>query len=219
MKIQHLLFASLLTLSPVLNIWGDDAPPRFEITPFGGYRMSGSLALNESSYSRLDFADGGIYGVSAGMRVVTGEELGEGLIEVMWTHQGSEISAIPNSGTTGTPIQSLTLNVDQFHFNGIYYLPDFEKTFPYVLAGVGATRFAPTGDIQSLTRLSWALGGGVKIPLRRRFALRLEAKWDPAMAQTSGGVFCNTATGQCYTAASGTLMQQIDFTAGLTIGF
>ena len=87
-----------------------------------------------------------------------------------------------------------------------------------MIAGLGATRYAPAGDVSTLTLFSWALEGKAqKFPLTQRLSLRFEAKWDPAQADASGSVFCNSATGQCFVIASGDPINQFDFTAGLTL--
>jgi hypothetical protein len=114
-------------------------------------------------------------------------------------------------------MEGFDLNVDQFHFNGLYFPPGFAKAQPYAIAGAGMTRYAPVGDAEALNRFSWALGGGVHIPFTSRLGLRLEGKWDPALTSSSGSVFCNTGTGRCVVTASGDLIDQFDFTAGLTL--
>jgi len=204
-----ILGTSCFTVGAEGQIW-----PPFEITAFGGYRGSGSLALDDPSYSRLDFADGAVYGIAVGMSVEPADSPGNGAIEFMWTHQDSTLKALPNPGAADI---SMNMNVDQFHFNGLYLPPRFERVLPYVIAGLGATRYAPEGDTSSLTLFSWALGAGAKVPLTKHLGLRLEAKWDPALANASGGVFCNSATGQCFAAASGKTINQFDFTAGLSL--
>lgn len=179
------------------------------ITPFGGYRLSGSVKLEDPNFSKVDLSDSSVYGLSAGMQVP------EGLLELAWTHQANSARAIPLAG--GPPMEGFDLHVDQFHFNGLYLPPEFEHVKPYAIAGLGFTRYAPVGDAEALDKFSWALGGGVHIPLTSRLGLRLEGKWDPALVSSSGGVFCNSTTGRCYVAAAGDLIDQFDFTAGLTL--
>jgi opacity protein-like surface antigen len=187
--------------------------PTFEITPFGGYRLGGSLGLDDPSYKELKFGDGGIYGVALGLDVPV-EDVGDGMMEFMWTHVDSTLTAQPNPGIAGI---STDMKVDQFHLNGLYLPPGNIRFRPYAIVGLGATRFAPTGALSSATMFSWALGAGAKVALTNRFGLRFEAKWDPALANSSGSVFCNSATGQCFVTASGDTINQFDFTAGLTL--
>src|SRR4051812_48413829 len=100
---------------PCMRVQADsENRPAFEITPFGGYRLSGSFALDDASYKRLDFADAGVYGIAMGINVAPPEGVGDGAVEVMWTHQDSALTAQPNPGVTST---SMDMNVDQFLFN------------------------------------------------------------------------------------------------------
>jgi opacity protein-like surface antigen len=185
--------------------------PGFQITPFGGYGIRGAMALDDPDFSELDMENNPVYGLAIGM------EVHEGLLEIMWTHQDSEIRAVPVRG--GPPAEQFNVNTDQVHFNGLYFPPqvDGATLHPYVMAGLGFTNFAPTGDFHSESRFSWALGGGAQFEFTTRLGLRLEGKWNPALTSSSGGVFCNSSTGRCYFAASGELINQFDFTAGLTL--
>ncbi len=223
MKHRHRRFMGILGAGalgalawPVPAMAGSDGQrrPPFEITPFGGYRLGGSLDLNDPSYRTLEFGDGGVYGLALGVHVEPVEGVGEAAVEVMWTHQESTLKALPNPGVASL---SMNMNVDQFHFNGYYGPPQKGYLRTYVIAGLGATRFSPTGNVGSLSLFSWALGLGAKVPFTPRLALRVEAKWDPALANASGGIFCNSSTGQCFVAASGSPINQFDFTAGLAL--
>jgi opacity protein-like surface antigen len=179
------------------------------ISPFGGYRFNGSLNLDDPNFRKIELKDNPVYGLAVGGDVM------EGVVEVMWTHHDSHASAIPMAG--GPPAEGFDLNVDQFHLNGLYIPQGFEKVEPYALAGLGVTHYAPVGAADSMNRFSWALGGGTLMHLNSRLALRLEGKWNPALMSSSSSAFCNTSTGRCYVAASGDLINQFDFTAGLTL--
>jgi hypothetical protein len=180
------------------------------ITPFGGYRLGSSIALEDPNYSKVDLGDAPVYGLAAGMDVM------EGLVEFMWTHQDSEAHAIPTPGGTA-PRESLTLNTDQFFVNGLYFPPDFVRIQPYVIGGLGITHINPTGDTSTLSRFSWALGGGAHIPITEHIGMRFEAKWNPALTGSSGNIFCNSATGRCFVSSSGDIIDQFDFLAGVTL--
>jgi hypothetical protein len=203
------LFLAALLVGIPMRSRADDERMRFELTPFGGYRFSGSVPLDDPHFSKVDLADSGVFGLAAGV------EVPEGLLEFMWTHQDSSARVLPVSG--GPAEESFDLSADQFHLNGLYFPPEFEHYRPYVLAGLGMTRYAPSGDIESMNRFSWALGGGVKVPFSQRLALRLEAKWDPALTSSSTSVFCNSSTGTCLVGTSGKLIDQFDLTAGLSL--
>jgi opacity protein-like surface antigen len=208
----------LIVLSAVCHLpasaMSGEGRPDFFVTPFGGYRVSGSMALDDPTFSRLEFGNDAVYGLALGMSMAPIEAEGGGEFEIMWTHQDTELQAIPHPGFTA---ESMAMNVDQFHFNGLYFPSAAGSWRPYAIAGLGATRFAPAGNTSSITRFSWGIGGGAKIGFTDRLSLRLEAKWDPAMTQSSGSVFCNSATGRCFVSASGDILNQFDFTAGLTL--
>ncbi len=114
------------------------------------------------------------------------------------------------------------VQIDQFHMNGLYM---FEPApfQPFVLLGVGATRFTPTGDLSTTTRFSIGLGGGVKWLWNDRHRPALgSGRWTPALCATPGThFFCNEKDGSCYSTEANSylgrypLLSSFEFTTGL----
>src|SRR5262245_42252098 len=142
MRLKSLASAGLAGILVLLLGIGAHADPiGVWITPFGGYRLSGALNLEDQNFSKIDFADNPVYGLAVGM------DVHDGMVEVMWTHQDTHATPIPVLGG-GLPSTQFDMKVDQFHFNGLYFMPDTEEHAlrPYAMAGLGMTTYNPTGD-------------------------------------------------------------------------
>src|SRR4029077_3578051 len=154
-----ILLSVLQTAIPAWSAW--------EIAPFYGGKMGGSLDVKNSIYDKVLFNDSASFGLAVGADVST-----EGSVEVLWSHQDTTLRG--RLQATGMKEDITTMGVDQVFFNGLY-LMGHEPLRPFVLAGLGATRFNPYGNYDSLTRFSWALGGGLKYYLAKNWGLRLDA--------------------------------------------
>jgi hypothetical protein len=85
---------------------------------------------------------------------------------------------------------------------------------------LGATRFSPAARYDDETRFSLALGGGVKIPIGERVALRLEARGFLTFVDSDSEIFCVSAGGAtCLVRTSGSSVVQYQALAGLSFRF
>jgi hypothetical protein len=184
------------------------------VTPQGGYRLSGSVDSDPATnggYSILDLSDGGFYGLAVGTEVRS-----DGDVEIEWRRQ--QASAHAEGTGVRTPLADMTQ--DTVLFNGIYWIPDQPLNL-YVLMGLGAAIFTPSGDYGSKTFFAGALALGTKFDLAKRVGLRLETRWSPVVMSSDSAVFCQGGGAglHCITASSGQALNQFDFTAGLEFRF
>ena len=102
----------------------------------------------------------------------------------------------------------------QLHGSFVYQFGDNEaKVRPYILAGLGTTFFS-SSELDTETKFSWALGGGVKTFLTDALGLKFQAKYNPpSLNDESAGDFCDPF-GFC----SGTL-SQFEIGAGVVFRF
>ncbi len=62
---------------------------------------------------------------------------------------------------------------------------------PYVLAGAGATFFR-SDSLESETKFSWGLGGGVKVYFDQWIGIKIQGKYNPTrLDDESSGDFCD----------------------------
>ena len=170
------------------------------------------MDLTGGTYDRLEFKDSASFGLSVGTDVSS-----EGALEVLWSHQATSVTG--RLAADGTKAKISDVNADQFLFDGLYLMGD-EKLRPFVLAGVGATTWNPTGNYESVMRFSWALGGGLKYYMSQRFGIRLDARWVPTLVESNNSVFCVSNGGaQCNVTSSGQLVNQFEFAASAILRF
>ena len=119
-------------------------------------------------------------------------------------HQTLEFTSDPNAFGTG----GFDLAVDYLQFGGGYG-PAKGGVRPYVTASVGLTRYgASPGDVGSTIGASGSIGGGMKVPISKTIAFRLDLRGyatatDAAVSVTCGpGCFVQFAAGGWYQLAA-----------------
>jgi hypothetical protein len=125
-------------------------------------------------------------------------------------HQTLHFTSDPSAFGTG----SFDFAIDYLQFGGGYG-PAEGRVQPYVTASVGLTRYgANSGDVDSAIGFSGSIGGGMRVPVGKKLALRFDLRGygtftDAAVSVTCGpGCFVNFAADGWY---------QIAGTIGLAI--
>jgi hypothetical protein len=174
-----------------------------ELTLYGGYRTADELK-DEASGQSIDLDEGGSVGIVLSVPRDDKTEL-----EFLYSTQSTHFSG------SGTSVDGVSIDIDYWHLGGTYLFPRQGAT-PFISGSLGATHFAPDG-LSSETKFSLSLGGGAKVPLGKRLALRFEARAFMTALNSDGAMFCTN--GQCRVAASGSLFTQVEALAGLTFKF
>lgn len=185
--------------------------PTFEIMPAIGYGVGGSLE-NSATDEKVDIEDGEVLALS--LRMHHG---GEQEWEVLYSRQATEIEAGSTSG--GTP--RVALDVEYLQFGGSYF-PTRRDYAPYVVGGLGMTRFKPSGaGLGDSTDFSISLGLGMRFPLGEHLALRLEGRGFLTFVDTDTAFFCSSGAsgGACLIRASGSTVLQFQALLGISATF
>lgn len=181
---------------------------RVEITPFGGYRVGGSIG--EVGGRPVTDDDGGP-SLGVILDVVFGA-LSDGLkVEGVFSRQTADLRV---RASLLDPPDSVRVEVDQILVGGVRDLSD-DRVRPFLSGLLGITRYAVPGDTE--VRFSVGVGTGLKIYATRHIGLRLDARGymtvtDFGSAGICGGYGC--AIGFNVSPAF-----QGDFTAGLLVAF
>ncbi len=187
----------------------------FELVPRVGYRFNGSRDL-AYPYDHMDITNDGAIGLSLGYLT---QDNGE--IELSWTRSDTEVIG---DRSDGSPAEHLDVRLEQYHINFIHML-DPEPTQRFILIGLGATRFNPTGDRESALRFSFAIGCGMKWLWTDNLGFRVDGQMSPSFTPNGSTFFCQEdGGGGCYTTESNSyfhrtfpFINSFQFTAGLLL--
>jgi Outer membrane protein beta-barrel domain len=169
-------------LGLLLACGGSTQAQSWEVSGLAGYTPSASLERRALELDRLDVRGGFTFGAQAGHSF--GPRWGA---EVLWTEQQSALQV----ETAGGKADLFTFTVDELHGNAAYHFADRDaKLRPFVFGGLGAT-FWGGGGLPSETKLSWALGGGVKYSPWKSFGFRGHIRYKPVILDDkAAGDFC-----------------------------
>jgi len=182
----------------------------FEITPFAGYTTGGEFT-NAETGNTLRFDETSSYGIMLDFRQAGDSD---SWIEVYLSRQQTKLKA--DQGLfVGNPL--LDVNVEYYHIGGTYGQAT-GKIRPFVVGTFGATHMVPKqGGLDSETKFSLSLGGGVRLYLTEHVGIRLDARWFGTLFNGSGGVFCSN--GACLVTVQGDVLSQYTANAGIILAF
>jgi outer membrane protein W len=177
----------------------------WEVSGVVAHTPSAGLDRQAEELSGLDIAGGFTWGVQ-GARWFT-PNWGA---EVLWTQQSSALRLETGGGSADL----FTMTVGQLHGNVVRQFGAVDSRLrPFVFAGVGATFFS-ADDLQSETKLSLGLGGGVKYFPWKAIGVRGHFRYKPTMLNDEdAGDFCDPF-GFCQGA-----LQQIELAVGAIFRF
>ncbi len=187
--------------------------PRFEITPFLGYRFGGSFEdVEVQNGASLEIRDDNAYGLSLGYLFQPDAEL-----EVIWSRQDTQLQTASFLG----PVQNgFPLTIETFHVCGLYVFSDDVKWVRgFFSLGVGLTRFEPPAGFESENRLSFSAGLGMKFFPESHVGFRVQGRLiSTYFSSGEEEVFCNSQN-QCYISVSGSFVLQTELSAGVIFSF
>jgi outer membrane protein W len=129
--------------------------------------------------------------------------------EVLWTQQSTALEL----GTADAKADLFTMKVRQLDGNIVYQLGGADSRWrPFIFGGMGATFFM-ADTVESETKLSLDVGGGVKFFPRRSVGARAHVRYKPTFLNDSDEDFCDPF-GFCQS-----VLQQVEFAAGVTMRF
>ena len=130
--------------------------------------------------------------------------------EVFADHQTLHFTSDPTAFGTS----SFDFAVDYLQFGGGYGPPQ-GRVQPYVSASIGLTRYgANSGDVGSAIGFSGSIGGGMKVPVGKRLALRFDLRGYATLTDAEVSVVCGPG---CFVNFAADGWYQIAGTIGLAI--
>jgi opacity protein-like surface antigen len=189
------------------------AGPRFEVTPFVGYRTGGSFEQPETASSPardVDLDDGSSWGIDLGLY-----RDGSSFYELLYSTQSTSMdSADPT-------LSRVDVQTDYYHFGGTLLFADEQWMVPYLSLTAGATRFSADGGYGSETKFSMSLGGGLRLPLNDHLAATLGLRGYLSLVESDSQFFCVSGGEQsgCLVKSSGSTYFQGEAQLGFTLRF
>jgi hypothetical protein len=200
------LFAAAMLFAPAVLA---DELPLVQVAAHAGYRAGGSLEDAVTGEDR-DLDDGTGFALALELRYRKGDDR---FFQLWYSNQDSSVD--DDGGERD-------VRVEYLHLGGTVPVGDIEHAQGYLAAGLGATRFSPSGaDTSDLTRFSGSLGLGLSIPVAKRAAIRLEARGYLTLVDSDSAIFCRSddGSGFCRIVASGSTIFQGELLAGFAISF
>jgi hypothetical protein len=177
----------------------------FELTLLGGLRTGGEFSDSMTHETRrLDTSPS--FGLALGFPLEP-----DRILEVVWTHEEGQVAG---SSEGGGPVG---LDLDTIGAGGTYEWSG-GRWRPFVSGTLGLTVLSP--ELHGYDRealFTMTLGGGVKVPVATRVALRFEGRGHLILA--TGGASGVCGGGGCVLSYSGAGLGQLELLAGVSWAF
>lgn len=188
-----------------------------EVTPTVGYRFGGTTSqLANSAIDRIVVPASLSWGASVEYRLSDHLNL-----ELLWSHQDTELRANLTAAGTGADEKLSHLNIDTFQVGGMWLSGDpGGRARLYLDLLLGATILTPSPEFSKVTRFSGSFGGGIKYYFADHVGARLGIRWLPVYlnSKSAGYGTCSPIYG-CYTYYGSNFLSQGDAYTGLIVGF
>jgi Outer membrane protein beta-barrel domain len=188
--------------------------PRFEVTPFVGYRVGGQFeaeGATEGSEETVDLDDGSSWGIDLGLYRDQAS-----FYELLYSRQSAGLDSHE------APLAGVDVVTEYLHFGGTLLFADERFYAPYLSVTVGATRLsADQGGYDDETSASASIGGGFRLPLGDTFAITAGVRAYVTFINTDTDILCiSTGEGSgCLLKSSGSTFWQGEAQLGLTARF
>ena len=161
----------------------------FELTPFIGYRWGGTIFANQTFIfdQDVDVASSANFGLSFGIPLGdTGMKL-----ELMANRQSSELET--DSGLFEPNDEVADIDVTYFHAGLQFPFARTRNATPYVIVSAGIADLDPKiSGLSSEQRFSASAGIGVKVPMSRALAIKVEGRgYYTALEEDNDCQFCD----------------------------
>lgn len=208
--------AALVVLALVLllpTVPSARADVRAEITPFIGYRMSGSFDVDRADgdgTESVDVEDSSAWGIDVGIYARP-----DAFYEFLYSTQTTNLDS-RNAGVAGVDV-----SIEYFQFGGTAFFPGEQWVVPYLSLTIGATRYSADQGYDSDTKFSGSLGGGLRLPFNDNLAATLGVRGYLTLIDSDTSIFCRSDSEDagCLVRSSGSTFFQAEATLGLTVRF
>ena len=182
----------------------------------GRFHLEGASSNGASADDRVTLADHGAFAVTADLNAdQRGKDGDSGAqYELFYSHEATDLR-----GTSGFPRTDVT--VEYLHLGGTLLIDDEPRIKPYIAGGLGITRLTPGVQGSTDTRFSASLGLGLRWPVTKNFAVRLEGRGFVTLVNPDASVFCRSDQSGllCRVHGNGQTFLQGQFLAGVALAF
>ncbi len=185
---------------------------RFEVAPFGGYRIGGSFDVEDEQGNELrstDFKEHASYGL--GLALYRDPN---GFYELLYSRQDTELE------DSDPEIDGADITIEYYQFGGTLIF-DYEPWLrPYLSLTLGLTRFDADG-FGSEYKFSSSLGLGWRLPVGEHASILLGARGYGTLIDSDTELLCASGNGRgtCLVRTSGDLILQGEATLGVAFTF
>ena len=186
--------------------------PRFEIAPFGGYRIGGEFDLEDDqglNLSNVDLESD----VSWGLGLALYRDP-DAYYELHFSRQTTQLD------NSDPALRDVDFTTEYYHFGGTLIFEFEPWMHPYLSVTLGLTRF-DADDFGSEYEFSGSLGLGVRIPVGERVSFLLGARGYGTLVDSDTEYLCASAGGEatCLVRSSGAVFFQGEAIFGVALAF
>jgi hypothetical protein len=202
---------ALTSLVPAVAQADEGFKPRFEVTPFVGYRTGDDFDVEDPDgvESSADVDDAASFGLGFGIyRDRTS------FYEFLYSRKEGDL----DFKVATAPDADLT--TEYYHFGGTLLFPDDGYVVPWLSLTVGATRLAASGPYDSETRFSTSLGGGLRLPFTDNLSANLGVRGYLTLLDSESDIFCiGNGDLNCAIRSTGSTYVEFEASLGLSVVF
>ena len=186
--------------------------PRFEIQPFGGYRIGGDFDLEDDKgveLGRVDLDDD----VSWGLGVAVYRDP-DAYYEVLYSRQATQLEE------SDPAVGGVDVTIEYAHVGGTLIFDYKPWLRPYLSLTLGLTRI-DLEDSGSEYEPSGSLGVGVRVPVGERIAFLFGTRGFGTLVGSDTRFSCASVGGEatCIVGSSGDVLLQWEATMGVAFTF
>lgn len=185
---------------------------RFEVTPFGGYRVGGDFDVEDEQGVELRSAD-------------LEEDVSWGFDLAYYRDRNAYYELLFSRQTTqfddnDPALAGVDLTTDYIHFGGTLLFDTEPWVVPYLSLTIGLTRFDADG-FGSEYKFSGSLGTGLRFPVSDRLSFVAGVRGYGTLIDSDTELFCVSGGGQgsCLVRTSGDIFFQGEATIGVALRF
>lgn len=178
--------ASAHAAEPAPSPPSPDQWPGYEVTPFAGFNLGGSFNLENgglggsTATQHVDLDDRASFAVALDLRADDSAQY-----ELFYARESTVLHG--ESSFAPAPVV-----IEYLHLGGLLLLDDETLVKPYIAGGLGLTRLSPEAPSSSDTQFSASAAVGLRWPVNRHFALRLEARGLVTLVNEDAAIFCRS---------------------------
>jgi len=212
--LMMLVMATAQAADPAAQSTSQEQWPGYEVAPFAGLSLGGGFSLQDGAVTsaiaqHVDLDDRASFAVALDLRANDSAQY-----ELFY---GRESTVLRGEA----PFASTPVVLEYLHLGGLLRLSDELPIRPYIVAGLGLTRFSPNAPGSSDTRFSASAGLGLRWPVNQHLALRLEARGLATLVSGDTAIFCRSDQSGllCHVHGRGQGFYQGMLLAGAAINF